>query len=141
MFREVTMRRWSFAVVLCAVVALAGCGGGTARRHAVDVRSADDRWSVRLRDRRRFHHRADPAVADGAVNPSSTISGPSTSLSGAAGIARDPAGNIYVANGNVNGVLVFPPALAGNLTPMLQITGASTGLVVRAASRSTERAG
>jgi len=109
--------------------------------HAVDVRSADDRWSVVYVTDGGFHHRADPAVADGARQ--SVVDDLRTEhvALGAAGIARDPAGNIYVANGSVNGVLVFPPALAGNLTPMLQITGASTAWVVRAASRSTERAG
>jgi glucokinase len=64
----------------------------------------------------------------GSLVASSAIAGPGTGLGSATGVARDAAGNVYVANQGFNQIVVFPPALAGNVPPKSQISGALTGL-------------
>ena len=73
------------------------------------------------------------AGASGDVIPIRTIAGDNTALSNAAGIARDAAGNLYVANPPLNpvgggSITVYAPEASGNAAPVRTITGDSTGL-------------
>jgi len=73
------------------------------------------------------------AGASGDVIPIRTIAGNHTALSNTAGIARDAAGNVYVANPPLNpigggSIRVYAPEASGNAAPVRTITGDSTGL-------------
>ena len=78
------------------------------------------------------------AAASGPVSPARIISGPNTSLVGAAGITLDPSGRIVVAclHSNIGGVVtpahitIFDNAATanGNVAPSATITGSSTRL-------------
>ena len=124
------MRRLSFVAVFCSLIALAGCGGsgsGSAPAPIPTYVPPSTGSYVYVTDGGSFVLQILQSQ-NGAINPASSIGGPSTQLSGATGIARDAAGNIYVADEAQNQILVFPPALAGNVTPKLVLAGAATGL-------------
>lgn len=71
-------------------------------------------------------------AATGSVAPTRTLSGALTTLAigSPAGIATDPAGNLYVANNAAAGssILVFAPTATGNTPPLRDITGSNTQL-------------
>lgn len=72
--------------------------------------------------------------ATGNVPPTSTIAGANTMIEDVVGIAVDSSGNIYVANGNANGVstpsiVVFSTGSTGNATPVRTIAGSETTMV------------
>jgi len=71
--------------------------------------------------------------ATGNVPPTSMIAGSNTMLEDVVGIAVDSAGNIYAANGNVNGstpsIVVFSAGSTGNAAPVRTITGAATTMI------------
>jgi probable HAF family extracellular repeat protein len=70
------------------------------------------------------------AGAHGNIAPIRTISGSKTLLVGPTGIALDPGGNIYVANGPAStrmaGVVVFAATANGNVAPIRTIGGPKT---------------
>src|SRR6266581_804323 len=72
--------------------------------------------------------------AGGTAAPTRTITGAHTGMNGPVGIARDAAGNLYVANagnsccGLGNSITVYGSRATGNATPSAMITGGSTGL-------------
>ncbi len=74
------------------------------------------------------------AGASGDATPTATIAGFATGLSFPFGIARDGAGNIYVANEFSNGaggpgiITIYAAGASGNATPTVTITGGNTGL-------------
>lgn len=71
--------------------------------------------------------------ASGNVVPIRTITGHNTALENAAGIARDAAGTLYVANPPHNppyggSITVYAPEASQNAVPIRTITGGGTGL-------------
>ncbi len=77
------------------------------------------------------------ANSTGNAPPTSMIAGSNTTLEDVVGIAVDSAGNIYVANGNANGVstpsiLVFSAGSTGNAVPVRTIAGAATTMIAPA---------
>src|SRR6266568_518543 len=69
------------------------------------------------------------AGASGNATPTATIAGGNTGLIFPFGIARDGAGNIYVANeGFINSIAVYAAGASGNATPTATIAGGNTGL-------------
>ena len=70
--------------------------------------------------------------ATGSVAPTRTLSGALTTLTfgSPAGMATDPAGNLYVANNAAAGssILIFSPTANGNAPPLRDITGSNTHL-------------
>jgi sugar lactone lactonase YvrE len=60
--------------------------------------------------------------------PIRTITGSNTGLNGAAGIALDGAGNLYVANSGANSVTVYAAGATGNAAPTVTIQGSNTEL-------------
>jgi hypothetical protein len=77
------------------------------------------------------------ANSTGNAPPTSMIAGSNTMLEDVVGIEVDSAGNIYVANGNANGVstpsiLVFSAGSTGNAVPVRTIAGAATTMIAPA---------
>jgi sugar lactone lactonase YvrE len=70
------------------------------------------------------------AGASGNATPTATIAGGNTGLSAPWGIARDGAGNLYVANGGSDSITVYAAGASGNVTPTATIAGGNTGLNV-----------
>ncbi len=72
------------------------------------------------------------AGSNGDVIPHNIIAGSSTRIQNAYGIAIDPRGTVFVANvlglSEYIGVLVFPGASSGNVTPIAAVSGAKTGI-------------
>src|SRR6266581_3396605 len=74
------------------------------------------------------------AGASGNATPTATIAGGNTGLIFPFGIARDGAGNIYVANefsspsGGFGIITVYAAGASGNATPTATIAGSNTGL-------------
>lgn len=69
--------------------------------------------------------------ADGNALPISSISGSNTQLGqNITGLALDASGNLYAANDDVDvqSVTVYAPGAAGNVAPIHEISGGSTGL-------------
>src|ERR1700691_1651616 len=102
------MRRLSFVAVLGCLIALAGCGGGgnTVTVPGTYAPPTTGGPFVYVTDGG-FNVLQIAQSSNAPLSPSSAISGPNTGLQGAAGIARDTAGNIYVANNTVSQILVF----------------------------------
>jgi hypothetical protein len=68
-----------------------------------------------------------PLGATGNTPPLRTISGAQTGLSLPLGIARDSAGNLYVANREGSTVTVYPPLASGNVAPIRTLTATGMG--------------
>ena len=68
------------------------------------------------------------AGAHGNAAPIRTIAGSNTGLNGAAGLALDGVGNLYVANSGANSVTVYAAGATGNAAPTATIQGPNTGL-------------
>jgi sugar lactone lactonase YvrE len=66
--------------------------------------------------------------ATGDAAPLATISGSSTGLASAGGLAVDVSGDLFVANYDSNSVTEYAPGANGNIAPVADISGASTGL-------------
>jgi hypothetical protein len=63
------------------------------------------------------------------ISPTNTIAGANTGLSDPFGIARDAAGQLYVANNFGNSsITVYAPGAMGNASPVTTIAGPHTGL-------------
>jgi hypothetical protein len=69
-----------------------------------------------------------PVGSNGDVMPSGVIEGSNTQLTLSLGVAVDPTGEIYVANGDTNSIVGFAPGSNGNVSPNVMIAGANTGL-------------
>jgi len=126
------MRRFSFLAIACSLIVLTGCGGGSSGSPVpVTYVPPTSGPFVYVMDGG-FNVLQILQSQNGVVAPSAAISGPNTGLQNASGIVRDASGNVYVAiYGNSfigSEILVYPPALAGNVTPRLVIAGALTGL-------------
>jgi sugar lactone lactonase YvrE len=67
-------------------------------------------------------------AASGNTAPTRTITGCNTGLQDPLGIARDAAGNLYVANGGASTITVYDPAASGDVAPTRTIAGGNTGL-------------
>jgi hypothetical protein len=65
----------------------------------------------------------------GNVAPTQTITGSNTGMSGAAFVAVDAGGRIYVTNVTANSVTVYAAGANGNAAPVATIAGANTTLV------------
>ena len=69
------------------------------------------------------------AGASDNVSPTNTITGANTGLNNPFGIARDAAGNLYVANNfGSSSITVYAPGAMGNASPVTTIAGPNTGL-------------
>src|SRR6266702_925222 len=69
------------------------------------------------------------AGASDNASPMNTIVGANTGLNNPFGIARDAAGNLYVANNfGSSSITVYAPGAMGNASPATTIAGPSTGL-------------
>ncbi|MGH7813952.1 MAG: hypothetical protein ACREQI_08125 [Candidatus Binataceae bacterium] len=69
-----------------------------------------------------------PALSNGNVPPSATISGSDTGLSDPQAIALDSSGNIYVANADNSSITVYAAGSNGDAVPSATISGGATGL-------------
>ena len=70
------------------------------------------------------------AGANGNIAPIATISGASTGLNGAEGLALDGSGRIWVVNQNAPNVEAFAPGSNGNVAPAITIAGVNTGMTL-----------
>ena len=69
------------------------------------------------------------AGASDNASPTNTIVGANTGLNNPFGIARDGAGNLYVANNfGSSSITVYAPGAMGNASPVATIAGPNTGL-------------
>ena len=73
-----------------------------------------------------------PPGASGNVAPAVTISGNATGLNQPTGLARDAAGDLWVADSGSGAVTEYAPGASGNATPVATISGSATGLVTPA---------
>src|SRR5882724_1434550 len=68
--------------------------------------------------------------ANGDIAPIRVITGPNTRLEGAAALAIDNAGYLYVANAATSVVTIYEPNAHGNAVPIRTISGDHTRLAV-----------
>lgn len=117
---------------------ISGSRTGVASPNGIAVDTRDDIYVMNATSSGTSAVTVYAAGAHGNVTPIQTIAGPSTKLIGASGIAVDTADDIYVTscaapsecslNNSEGAVLVFASGANGNVSPIRDIEGQSTGL-------------